>query len=290
MRAKKNWEMELGLAVNSKINYNYNSLRLTQSRIDYGMLTVPRSLLFLFPNYSADISVFFNNSKNAQKKKFVVSEKNKEARIYGLSNWLKINKITPNDEIVIQVIDIKELLYRFIIEKKFVQEIIKYENKLDTVKNEEFANKYLKKIADINAVDEYNSSISQFIRLSKKGVPDRDLSEIRKNTKKSLVPVHFRVLLENIYKGRCQICNFSFLKKDGRPYFELHHILPNLAEHPKNICLVCANCHKQFTYAKVEHNFVDGWLSNVVFNDKNYKVKQIIHSLENINFYKNVYF
>jgi len=282
--------MEERIILNNNINYNYITLKNSQSRLSYGMIAIPRSLLFLFPEYSTDIFILFNNSQILQRKKFIISEKNKEARIYGLSQWLKKNITIPDDEIVIQLVDKEKLIYRFINEKKYLQTIIEWENKFDNTNKEPLAYKYLTNLTAFNSIDLYTSSVSQFIRLSKKELLKRNIIQINNSTKRSNVPVNIRVLLEKIYFGKCQICNFSFLKKDNKPYFELHHIFPDLEAHPKNICLVCANCHKQFTYANVNYELNNGWLSQVAFNDKIYKVNQVINSIENIDFYKNIYY
>ncbi len=282
--------MEERIILNNNINYNYITIKISQSRLSYGMIAIPRSLLFLFPDFSSDIFILFNNSQILQRKKFIISEKNKEARIYGLSQWLKKNITIPDDEIVIQLVDKEKLIYRFINEKKYLQTIIEWENKFDNTNKEPLAYKYLTNLTAFNSIDLYTSSVSQFIRLSKKELLKRNIIQINNSTKRSNVPVNIRVLLEKIYFGKCQICNFSFLKKDNKPYFELHHIFPDLEAHPKNICLVCANCHKQFTYANVNYELNNGWLSQVAFNDKIYKVNQVINSIENIDFYKNIYY
>jgi len=282
--------MEKRIILNNNINYNYITLKISQSRLSYGMIAIPRSLLFLFPEYSTDIFILFNNSQILQRKKFIISEKNKEARIYGLSQWLKNNMSNTDDEIVIHLVDKEKLIYRFINEKKYIQTIIDWENKFDNTNKEPLAYKYLNNLSNLNSIDLYTSSISQLLRLSKKELLLRNINQINNSSKRSNVPVNIRVLLEKIYDGKCQICNFSFLKKDNKPYFELHHIFPDLEAHPKNICLVCANCHKQFTYANVDYEFNNGWLSQVAFNDKRHKVNQAINSIENIDFYKNIYY
>jgi len=40
---------------------------------------------------------------------------------------------------------------------------------------------------------------------------------------------------------------------------------------------LCANCHRQFEYADVQHEFNnDGWLTKVSFNRKIYSINQIL--------------
>ena len=54
--------------------------------------------------------------------------------------------------------------------------------------------------------------------------------------------------------SKCQICNFTFKKKDGENYNEVHHIIPlsmNGKDAKINTLVVCANCHRQLHYADV---------------------------------------
>ena len=60
--------------------------------------------------------------------------------------------------------------------------------------------------------------------------------------------------LKNKHK-KCQICGFTFKKKNGENYNETHHIIP-LSENGKdekiNTLVLCANCHRQLHYAEVD--------------------------------------
>jgi predicted HNH restriction endonuclease len=83
--------------------------------------------------------------------------------------------------------------------------------------------------------------------------------------------------LRDIYAGHCQICDFWFLKKDKEPYFEIHHLDPLRGHHPKNVVVVCGNCHNQFEHANVKQEFNDDrWLIRVSFNERTFLVKQVI--------------
>lgn len=55
--------------------------------------------------------------------------------------------------------------------------------------------------------------------------------------------------------GRCEFCGHAapFLKEDGKPYLESHHILRVADEgpdHPQNVIGVCPNCHRRAHHAK----------------------------------------
>lgn len=70
--------------------------------------------------------------------------------------------------------------------------------------------------------------------------------------------------LKKKYKN-CQLCSFTFKKKDGEPYNETHHIIP-LSEKGKdeniNTLVLCANCHRQLHYADVDiSNIMNGEVS-----------------------------
>ncbi|BCS91307.1 MAG: hypothetical protein ARM1_0764 [Candidatus Micrarchaeota archaeon] len=47
---------------------------------------------------------------------------------------------------------------------------------------------------------------------------------------------------------RCRACGFNFIKKDGKPYVEVAHIVPLYKgglDHPSNMVALCPNCHKK---------------------------------------------
>lgn len=60
----------------------------------------------------------------------------------------------------------------------------------------------------------------------------------------------------------CQLCGFTFKKKNGENYNEIHHIIP-LSKNGKdaeiNTLVLCANCHAQLHYANVDlSEFIKG--------------------------------
>ena len=104
------------------------------------------------------------------------------------------------------------------------------------------------------------------------------------------LPNNLRTILEDIYKGHCQLCDFWFLKKDHKPYFEVHHLDPQKGHHPKNLVVVCGNCHNQFEHSNVKSEFNNaGWLVKVNFNNKEFPISHIIDSLKKEDFTKKLY-
>lgn len=90
----------------SSINYPYTTIKITQSRIDKGLIAVPISLAKeWFPKINTIIKVKLGNSNLLQFKNYSsYRSKTREARIGGLAEWFQQNKIIDGDEIVIQLL------------------------------------------------------------------------------------------------------------------------------------------------------------------------------------------
>ena len=93
--------------------------------------------------------------------------------------------------------------------------------------------------------------------------------------RREVVPPAIRILLRELHDGRCQLCSFTFEKRSAEPYFEVHHLDPAVGHHPKNLLVVCANCHAQFEHATVtDPRWADGWLISIAINGKQVSVRQ----------------
>lgn len=194
-----------------------------------------------------------------------------------MREWFRKNKIKSSDEIVIHFIDKKNFTYRLIPEKRFVLKTRELQNGFENSNNEQEASKRIVKLANWIQLDEQKIVLNEFKRLTDI-VPIKKREYFRSSLTKTRekVPVSLRTLLESIYKGHCQVCDFWFLKKDNTLYFETHHLNPLYNHHTKNIIVVCGNCHNQFEYANVQNSYnKEGWLNNVSFNDRKYSVNQI---------------
>lgn len=260
----------------SKVNipFDYITVKTTKSRIDYGFLTIPISLMDSFPKKSTEIFLINETGKEEVKTFVPYSTKNRESRIYGLSNFFKKYKIQDGDEIVIQIID--ENKYKLIPEKNFKNNIVEAERKIEHANTDEEVEKYIELLsAEVKKTKEEVVK-SEFLRLSQQKFSQRNIRSVSTKAKESVPPLIRKILLE-VYKGRCQLTNFTFITKSGLPYFEIHHIRPNLGHHPKNLLVVCPNVHRQFDKANVEEYFdSDGWLRKVKFNDDEFFVRQAI--------------
>ena len=263
----------------SVVNYPYKTIKITQSRIDKGLISIPIPLAKdWFPKINTSIKVQLDDSNLYQLKNYSsYLSKTREARIGGLAQWFKKKKIVDGDEIVLQLIDKLNHIYRIIPEKYFINRTLELQQNFDKSESDNIAFNNIKDLSEWTEVSTNEVAINEYHRIaSKMMVNNRNIIERQKINIKETVPSNVRILLEKILKGHCQLCDFFFLKKNKRPYFEIHHINPSSGHHPKNILLVCANCHRQFTYANVSHYYNEnGWLSRILFNDREYSVKQI---------------
>ena len=84
-----------------------------------------------------------------------------------------------------------------------------------------------------------------------------------------------RVLLQELHDGKCQLCSFTFEKRNGEPYFEIHHLDPGVGHHPSNLVVVCPNCHAQFEHATVtDFRWAGKWLVGVMINGRCFALRQ----------------
>jgi len=274
--------------IESKLPFNYKTIRVTQSRINKGLLAIPVSLIDYFPKRKSRIYVSFGSGKEAILKNFTpYSSSSRESRIGGMKSFYKNFMVKDGDELVIQIIDKDR--YLIFTEKQFGNKITKIEKELDKSKDEVEAGSKLEQISTITNYGFEETLLSEFYRLSKKDINKR-LSKPRASKAKTSVPASIRKILSTVYKGKCQISGFGFLMKTGKPYFEIHHIKPDLGDHLKNLLVVSPNIHAQFTYANLKEFFDNqGWLRRVKFNNDEFIVNQIVDSLP-IKFKKEIHY
>ena len=87
-------------------------------------------------------------------------------------------------------------------------------------------------------------------------------------------------LLKELYGGKCQITGdeFIFIKSDGKPYTEAHHLIPlgsGGADSPLNLVIVSALAHKMLHYANVspiDLNKIKDNKLEILINQKKYTI------------------
>ena len=272
------------IRIQSQIAYNYATIKITKSRLDKGLLAIPVSLIQWFPKQNCQINVFLDDSIHSQLKTYTsYTSRSRECRIGGLAEWFRENQIKEGDEIVLQVIDKDNFVYRLIPELKFITKTNQIQTEFDNSTDELNAEQNLFRIADWTRTDEKTAKLTEFFRLAKQPIiKRRQLISKKEVFGKESTSSNIRMLLGKIYLGHCQVCDFWFLKRDKNPYYEIHHLNPKIGNHIKNLILVCGNCHNQFEYADIKEEFKDGWLSKLYFNNRIFDINQIIskHKIE----------
>jgi uncharacterized CHY-type Zn-finger protein len=263
----------------SAINYNYMTIKMTQSRIDKGLIAIPVSLTKWFPRFSSTVHVYLDDLPDLQPKTFSPYESStRECRIGGLAGWFKEKEIKSGDEIVIQVIDEEKSVYRLVSEGIFITKTLELQDGFDKSESEQEASGKVNTLGQWVQLDRQKVMLSEFNRLIDiMPLESREYAKRRLSRARERVPANLRILLEGIYKGHCQLCDFWFLNRSKKAYFETHHLDPFQGHHPKNVVVVCGNCHNQFEYANMHQDFdTDGWLIRVSFNDRTYLVNQAV--------------
>jgi 5-methylcytosine-specific restriction endonuclease McrA len=228
---------------------------LTSSRIKRGLLAIPRKLEHLFPRVAKEITVFFDDSMKPHQKPYTPYESTaRECRIYSLRQWFRKHQASEGDRVEIVK---EEAGYRLIFRSR---EEVRYQRELQTAKTEEQAEEALRRLARLAQQKQQRKRVRVAPRERYEGVP-----------------ASLRTILKTVYKGRCQICGSTFLKRDGEPYFEVHHVDPEAGHHPQNLLVLCANCHAQMEHAEVAVKRDEGgWVVMVVINGKERAVRQAL--------------
>jgi hypothetical protein len=263
----------------SSIAYPYATIRMTQSRIDKGLIAIPMALAEWFPAQNETIEVYLNDSPVSQTKRYSsYASSTRECRIGGVREWFQQNNIKSGDEIVIQLIDKERFIYRLIPERNFILMTQELQHNFDESASEREALGTISTLTEWVHLDRSNVVLSEYFRLVNI-LPSEERPYIKKGVGRAResVPTNLRTLLKDIHKGHCQICDFWFLKRDREPYFEVHHLDPGRGRHPTNVLVVCGNCHNQFEHANVKQEFNDDkWLIRVSFNERVFQVRQVI--------------
>jgi predicted restriction endonuclease len=275
----------------SEIGYSYVTIKVTRSRLDKGLLAIPVSLLDKFPKEKRKITLFFDDEDKSYMKSFSpYDSSSKECRINGLASWFIKNGIQDKDEIVIQVLDDMEGIYRLVKESMFIEQVKVLEEKILNATEEHDVERHFGDLSLKVNHPKQEVAIVEFLKLNREEMRRRIykkpiISIVREN-----VPASLRKILEIVYKGKCQISNFTFTQRNGKSYFEIHHIKPDWGNHLKNLLVVSPNIHAMFTYASCEEYFDnEGWLRTVKFNNEVFNVYQAIDTIKNRRFVKDIH-
>jgi len=277
---------------NSQISYSYATVRLTQSRIDKGLIAIPVSLAEWFPGHNTDIQIHLNDSAISQPRHYsAYTSSTKECRIGGVKQWFEENELKSGDEIVVQLIDSERYIYRLIPERRFIAATRRLQRSLDHSESETEASEKLVRLSEWTNQEPRTVSLNEYQRLLGVSLPvERGLTMRKASRSRESTPPSLRTLLGCLYQGHCQVCDFWFLKRNSEPYFEIHHLDARSGHHPKNLVVVCGNCHNRFEYADVSPEFDnEQWLIGVWFNGSRHHVNQIALTTRMAGFSKELF-
>lgn len=254
------------------------TVRATASRLEKGLLAIPQKFKDWFPSEKCQIQVSFDDEEKEKTLTFhPYDHAVKESRIFGLSPWFSKRGVLEGDVISITIEDMHRRQYRIVLDR-YLRE------------REEQRTRQELKVARTDL--EAEQKLSALSRLTKKRPQELALEELLRIAQRSLrhprprvlpgareihegVPSGIRVLLRELHEGKCQLCSFTFEERNGKPYFEIHHLDPEVGHHPSNLLVVCPNCHAQFEYATVsDFKWAGNWLVGVTINGKRVSIRQ----------------
>jgi 5-methylcytosine-specific restriction endonuclease McrA len=231
-----------------------------------------------FPREKGPIEVVFDDEEKIRALTFhpydpVV----KENRIFGLGRWFSKRKVGEGDLISVTLEDPNRPLYRIALDR-FVRERAEQrsQEKLRTAQTDSEAEQQLHTLLRLTGKRPREFARETLLRIAHES-PRQRRPSIRSGgtARHEGVPSGIRVLLRELHDGKCQLCSFTFLKKSGDPYFEIHHLDPEVGHHPTNLLVVCPNCHAQLEHATLtDFEWAGNWLVGLAINNKRVAVRQ----------------
>ena len=254
------------------------TIRASASRLDKGLLAIPQKFRDWFPGEKGQIRVVFDDEERARALTFhPYDATTKETRIFGLRTWFSKRNVEEGDVISITLEDADRGLYRIALDR-YVRE-----------RQEQKARQKLKAAGSDSEAEEELRALSRLTRRRPRDLAEEELLRIAHESARRPrprvsptpserhegVPSGIRVLLREVHDGKCQLCSFTFEKRNGEPYFEIHHLDPEIGHHPSNLLVVCPNCHAQLEQATVaDFRWLGNWLVGVSINGKRMSVRQ----------------
>lgn len=254
------------------------TIRVSASRLRKDLLAIPQRFKHWFPSKKGQIQVVFDDEENVKSLTFhpydpVV----KENRIFGLGPWFSKRTVREGDLISITLEDPAGQKYRIALDR-FVRERQeqKSRQKLQGARTDLEAEQELSTLSRLTRKSPQELAQQELLRIAGES-PRRPRLRIPPGAaeRHEGVPSGIRVLLRELHEGKCQLCSFTFKKRNGETYFEIHHLDREVGHHPNNLLVVCANCHAQLEHATVaDFEFVSSWLVGVKINGKRVLIRQ----------------
>jgi 5-methylcytosine-specific restriction endonuclease McrA len=254
------------------------TIRASASRLEKGLIAIPQRFNGWFPRDKGPIQIVFDDEQESKPLTFHPYDPIvKESRIFGLGHWFSKRGVREGDQISITLEDINGRLYRIA---------------LDRYVREREEQRTRQKLRAARTDSEAEREVVALSRMTGKGPRRLAQDELARMAEESTrrprprvhpggaerhegVPSAIRVLLRQLHDGKCQLCSFTFEKANGEPYFEVHHLDPEIGHHPTNLLVVCPNCHAQLERATVtDFRWVGNWLVGVTINGKRFGIRQ----------------
>jgi len=205
----------------AEIPLSYTTIKITASRRKKTLLALPKALTDWFPKEKGKIFLMGDDGTKQEYAFVPYTSSAKECRIYGISQFYTSHNVQVGDELVLQKLD--DDTFRLLSEKKFNRQYKRSLSLFENSTDDETVQKTLEKVKKIANLDSAEILENAFITLANiKGAPERKIKETTRTARRETVPPYLRRILLSVYEGKCQITQFTFLKRDGNPYFELH--------------------------------------------------------------------
>lgn len=254
------------------------TLRISASRLKKGFIAIPQKFANWFPQQRGKIQVAFDDEEKRRALTFHPHDPaGKENRIFGTKQWFSRRAVVDGDVISITLEDADRHMYRVALDR-FVREKEEQQSrqKLQAAPTDSEARREFDALSRLTQKRPRRLAREELLRIAEQSVSEKRLRvSSGASARHEAVPAGIRILLRELHEGKCQLCSFTFEKRNGEPYFEIHHLDPALGHHPSNLLVICPNCHAQFEHAKVTNlERVGIWLVAVTINGKRVTVRQ----------------
>lgn len=254
------------------------TIRASVSRLEKGLLALPQRFKDRFPSEKGQILVVFDDEEKTKPLTFHPYDPTvKESRIFGLGRWFSRRGVREGDLISITIEDLDRRVYRIALDR-FVREREEQRarQKLHAARTDTDAARQLNTLSRLTRKRGRELAQEELLRMAQESVRQpRPRIAPRAAERHEGVPSGTRVLLRELHDGRCQLCSFTFERRNGEPYFEIHHLDPGVGHHPCNLLVVCPNCHAQLEHAIItDFKWADSWLVGLTINAKRVDVRQ----------------
>jgi hypothetical protein len=254
------------------------TIRASGSRLGKGLLAIPQRFNSWFPKEKQQIQVVFDDEARIRAFTFHPYDSTvKETRIFGLRQWFSRRNVQEGDAISITVEDPHRHLYRITLDRYVQQQQeSRTREQLQSSRTDADAEREFTALSRLTKRRPQDLAHRELLRIAQaSGRQPRPTVLVAAAARHDDVPSGIRVLLREVHEGRCQLCSFTFEKRNGEPYFEIHHLEPKIGHSPNNLSVVCANCHAQLEHARItDFKWSGRWLVRLAINGKLVVVRQ----------------